>query len=285
MTRAADRVGLLWRAELAAEILGHADRLDVVQVIAEDWLDAPTRKVRALRTLAAQVPVTLHGVSMGLASAAPVAARRLDAMARLCEQVQPLSWSEHLAFVRGGGVELGHLAAPPRTDETIAGAARNVEAAARVVGTRPRLENVATLIAPPGSRMDELTWLRRALDATGADLLLDLHNLHANACNFGFDATAALLALPPDRIAEVHLAGGRWIGAAPPRLLDDHRHDVPDAVFALLERLAAHATRPLVVVLERDDDFPPFPALLAELARARDALARGRLRRTHEHRL
>jgi uncharacterized protein (UPF0276 family) len=48
---------------------------------------------------------------------------------------------------------------------------------------------------------------------------------------------------------------------------------------------AQHATRPLVVILERDGAFPPFATLLAQLDRARAALGRGRLRRTHEHRL
>jgi len=280
-----DRVGLLWRAELAAEIYAHLSCIDVLEVNAEDWLDAPARTVRALRTLGTQVPLTLHGVSMGLASVAPVAPRRLARMARLVDAVQPLAWSEHLAFVRGGGVEIGHLAAPPRTLETVEGCARNVAAATRVVGAAPMLENVATLILPPGSRLDEASWLRQVLAATGADLLLDLHNLHANAVNFGFDAHAALLSLPPGRIGEIHLAGGRQVGEASPRLLDDHLHAVPDAVFDLLECVAGHASRPLTVVLERDGAYPPFATLIAELERARQALARGRLRRDHEHRL
>ncbi len=271
-----DRVGLLWRRALAGEILTHAGELDLVEVIAEEWLGAPERGVRALSTLAAQLPVTLHGVSMGLASAAPVAEARLEAMARLCERVQPLAWSEHLAFVRGGGVELGHLAAPPRTAETVDGAARNVRRAAAVVGSWPRLENVATLIEPPASSLDEVAWLSLVIDATGAELLLDLHNLYANAASFGRDATQALEGLPLERVTQVHLAGGRWVGEGSPRLLDDHRHAVPDAVFALLETLASLAPRPLTVIIERDADLPPFAELLAEVRRAREALARGR---------
>jgi uncharacterized protein len=88
--------------------------------------------------------------------------------------------------------------------------------------------------------------------------------------NFGFDAHAALGRLPLARVAVVHLAGGRWIG----RLLDDHRHDVPDAVFALLSDLAAATPRPLTVIIERDGNFPPMNRLLAELDRARAARAR-----------
>src|SRR5262245_35782949 len=131
------RFGLGWRPELAAGILAHLDQLDVVEVIADDYFTAPRQKIQALRTLATQVPVMLHGVTLGLASAVPVDHRRLSKIARLIESIQPESWSEHLSFVRGGGIEIGHLAAPPRTPSTIAGAAANLAAAQAIVGTLP----------------------------------------------------------------------------------------------------------------------------------------------------
>ena len=274
----ADRVGLGWRPELAAGILAHVDRIDVVEVIAEDWLEAGRRDLRALRTLAAQLPVMLHGVSLGLASAAPVEPRRLEALARLVNAVEPEAWSEHLAFVRAGGREIGHLAAPPRASATLDGLAANVARARAIVGAAPALENVATLIDPPGSDRDEPAWLSDAIAVSGCALLLDLHNLHANALNFGFDAGAALARLPLARVGLVHLAGGAWI-AAPGggrRLLDDHKHAVPDPVFDLLTALAARAPGPLTVILERDGEYPTITRLLGELDRARLALARGR---------
>jgi len=274
VTDGRDRVGLAWRPELAAAILTHLDRVDVVEVIADDYADAGSRGLRPLRTLAAQVPVMLHGVGLGLASTIDVDTRRLEAIARVVDTVRPEAWSEHLAFVRAGGHEIGHLAAPPRTGATRDGTARNVERARRIVGAAPLLENVATLIDPPGSDVDEPSFIRDTVTAARTGLVLDLHNLHANAVNFGFDAADTLPRLPLDRVGAVHLAGGRWIG----RLLDDHRHDVPDAVFVLLEALAERAPRPLTVIIERDGNFPPFASLLAEVARAREAIARGRAR-------
>ena len=273
-----DRVGLGWRPELAVAIFTHLDRIDVVEVIADDYFDAGRGELRALRTLAAQVPVLLHGVSLGLASTCAVDGGRLDALARVVERVAPDAWSEHLAFVRAGGHEIGHLAAPPRTAATVEGAARNVARARRLVGAAPLLENVATLIDPPGSDRDEPRWIADVADAAGVDLLLDLHNLYANAVNFGFDAREALTRIPVERVSAVHLAGGRWIG----RLLDDHLHDVPAPVFSLLTELAALAPRPLTIIIERDGNFPPIAHLLAELDRARAALARGRARRGGE---
>ena len=198
-------------------------------------------------------------------------------MARVVEEVEPEFWSEHLAFVRGGGVEIGHLAAPPRTAATVEGTARNVARARAVVGTPPLLENVASLVDPLGDR-SEADWIADTAEAAGVDLLLDLHNLYANARNFGFDATAFLHRLPVARVRAVHLAGGRWITAAggAHRLLDDHLHDVPDAVYALLVELARRAPHPLTVILERDGEYPRMEVLLAQLDRARAALAEGR---------
>jgi uncharacterized protein len=275
-----DRVGLGWRRELAVGIFSHLDRIDVLEVIADDFFDAPQAERRALRALAAQTTVVLHGVSLGMASSIPVDAKLLEKTARLCGEVEPEYWSEHLAFVRAGGLEIGHLTAPPRTDATTEGAAANLERARAVVGSAPLVENIATLIDPPGSDYDEGDWINRIIESSPSDLLLDLHNLHANATNFGYDASEFLKRLPAGRVAAAHLAGGKWVEAlGERRLLDDHLHDVPEPVYKLLAELAALTPRPLTVILERDGAYPPMEILLRQLDRARQALAEGRSRR------
>lgn len=268
-----DRFGLGWRPELAAGILANLDRIDVVEVIADDCFDAPPALLAGLRALGRQRPILLHGVGLGAASTIPIEPARAEAIARAIDAVGPEAWSEHLAFVRAGDVEIGHLAAPPRTSATVDGAARNLATATRVTGAAPLVENVATLIDPPGSALDELDWLAAILQASPCDLLLDLHNLHANATNFGFDAADVIARLPPDRIRAIHLAGGSRFGG---RVLDDHTHAVPDPVFELLAAVGRRASRPLTVVLERDGDYPPIATLLEEMDRARAALAYGR---------
>jgi uncharacterized protein (UPF0276 family) len=274
-----DRVGLGWRPALAVGILAHLDRIDIVEVIADDLFDAPRRERRAIQTLARQTPVVLHGVSLGLASAVPVETRRLEKIARLCEEVQPEFWSEHLAMVRGGGIEIGHLTAPPRTLATIECACANLARARAVIGSAPIVENIATLIDPPGSDRDEITWISAIIEASKCSMLLDLHNLYANGLNFGYDPMEALAQLPMERIAAVHLAGGKWIGAGGGRrLLDDHLHDVPDPVYDLLVEVGSRATNPVTVILERDGHYPPIEMLLDQLDRARRALAAGRAR-------
>lgn len=268
-----DRFGIGWRAELAAGILSNLEHIDIVEVIADDYFDAPRKQMRALQTLSAQVPVSLHAVGLGMASTITVDRKRLDAMARLVDTVRPETWSEHLAFVRAGGIELGHLAAPPRNGNSVEGTLRNVDAAVRAIGSLPVMENVATMVDPPGCTMTEVDWLRRVVMESRCGLLLDLHNAHTNATNFGFDAMQFVRSLPLDQVRTIHLAGGKVVGR---RILDDHLHDVPDPVYALLREVARLNSQPLTVILERDGSYPAMADLLAQLDRARVAVADGR---------
>ena len=274
-----DRFGIGWRPDLAAGILAHLDRIDIVEIIADDYYNAAAPKLSALRSLALQVPLTLHGIGLGLASTVRCEPKRIEQMARLHERIHPESWSEHFAFVRGGGLEIGHLAAPPRNQSTVEATAENLSRAAETVGVKPMMENIATLIDPPGSDLNEAAWLSELLRTSGGKLLLDLHNVHANSINFGFDAVAFLDQLPLDQVGAIHLAGGKWIpaGDSGRRLLDDHLHDVPDPVYALLQHVAARTENPLNVILERDGNYPPMLDLLAQLDLAREAVRQGRL--------
>jgi hypothetical protein len=53
---ARDRFGIGWRPDLAAGILSNLDRIDILEVVADDYFDAPSTKRSALRMLAAQIP-------------------------------------------------------------------------------------------------------------------------------------------------------------------------------------------------------------------------------------
>jgi hypothetical protein len=271
-----DRVGIGWRPVLAAGIFANLDRIDIVEVIADDYLRASRRDLDALRTLRGQTALTLHSIGIGPASAAAAEQKRIDALARLAGSVEPESWSEHLAFVRGSGVEIGHLCMPPRNEATIEGAAQNLARLRRAVGSAPMVENIATLIDPPGSDQNEASWLGAVLEASACPLLLDLHNVVTNARNLGYDAMGFLDALPLGCVGQIHIAGGRTLDEPGEPILDTHQHDPPDLVYALLEEVARRASQPLTVVLERDGRYPPMEMLLGQLDRAREAMRAGR---------
>ena len=279
-----DLVGLGWRTELGPSILSSLDQIDVVEIIVDDYFNAPKSKLRALHTLSNQVPVIYHGVGLGLVTSIKLDQRRIERLARTIEYLSPEVWSEHLAFVRAGGTEIGHLAAPPCTVYTLDGALENLERVKKIVGSAPVLENIATLIDPPGSKMSEGHWTNEILTGSGCNLLLDLHNLYANAINFELDPFTYLQTFPLSRVKLVHLSGGKWIKEPPgyesrrncQRLLDDHVHDVPEAVYNLLRLLAQTVTQPLTVIIERDGQYPDFQSLLNQVNFAKMILREAR---------
>ena len=158
------------------------------------------------------------------------------------------------------------LAVPPRNDNTLNGLHENLQLARRITGALPAMENIATLLDPPGSTMPEAQWIA----ASGTDLLLDLHNVHTNSKNLGYDPYAFLASIPLERVSIIHIAGGRAMRGG--RILDDHLHETPDEVYRLLRWVAARAPRPLTVMLERDGNYPRMEELLKELDQARVAL-------------
>lgn len=263
-------LGIGWRRELSLFIERSAG-LDFVEVLAEH-LD-PARRLPSTfgRLREAGVRVVLHGVGLSLGGAERLVPERLDRLARLAEVLGAVCVSEHVSFVRAGGLDSGHLLPLPRTEAALEVLSENVRQAQAALPVPLALENVAGLFEWPEPEMDEATFVSRAVEETDALLLLDLANLHANARNHGWDAEAFLDALPLERLAYVHVAGGVEKGGL---FHDTHAHPVSGGSLALLERLQEKVS-PVGVMLERDDRFPSHAELKRELEAIRAVTVSG----------
>lgn len=251
-------VGFGWRPELAA-LAARRETLGFVEIVAESADHGLPRAIDALR--ARGVEVIPHGVSLAIGGAELPARANVDRLVHLQARLGSPLVSEHLCFVRGGGLESGHLLPVPRTREALEVVVENVRAVQAELPVPLALENIATFFEWPGAEMDEATFLGEVLDRTGALLLLDLANLHANARNLGWDPIAFLDRLPLERLAYVHMAGGEERNG---HYHDTHAHAVVPKVLDLLSELAARVPQPNVL-LERDDNFPAEAAIEAEL--------------------
>jgi uncharacterized protein (UPF0276 family) len=267
-------LGVGWRPELALAIDRRRD-LGFVEVLAEDCygqgpLPAPVEQLRRRG-----VPVVPHGVSLSLGGAEPPSPARLGALGRLAARLGAPLVSEHLVFVRAGGIESGHLLPLPWTEAALEVVVENVCRAKEALPVPLALENVASLIQWPDSEMDEATFLAEVLERADVLLLLDIENVYANSRNHGFDPLDYLTRLPLERLAYVHVAGGTEQGGL---YHDTHTVAVPPPVLNLLEELCARMDVP-GVMLERDDDFPPPEQFNAELDAIAAAVACGATRR------
>jgi uncharacterized protein (UPF0276 family) len=254
-------LGIGWRPEIAPFIDRRSD-LRFVELLAENEdLRRPNHAVERLRERGLQV--IPHGVSASFGSVdgyRPDSVRHLAGLAR--RYGSPLV-SEHVAFVRAGGREAGHLIPVERTRAQLDVLVENVNRAQELLPVPIALENIAALFDWPGAELEPAEFLLELLQRTGALLLLDIANLHANAINTGADPLAFLRAFPRDRVAYLHVGGGHLENGI---YHDSHLDPVDPAVFALIAKAAELGPLP-GLMLERDGDYPPELELQSELDR------------------
>jgi hypothetical protein len=271
-------LGIGWRPELALALDRRAD-LGWIELVAEEFdpsepLPLPIRQLRARG-----VRVVPHGLSLSLGGAEPIDRRRVDRLARLAEVTGAPLVSEHLAFVRAGGRETGHLLPLPRTRDALEVAVENIRFVQELLPVPLAIENIASLLDWPDNELEEADFLTEVLERTEALLLLDISNLYANCRNRQLDPAQQLDRLPLERLAYVHLGGGFERDGI---YHDTHAAPVPAGALELLEQLA-HRVDPPGVMLERDDLFPSTAELYAELDALTRAVARGRSTRECSH--
>ena len=259
-------VGIGWRPEISGYVAG-LPGLRFTEVVAESLPRRGPAPEALLALRERGVAVVPHGVKLSLGGSEPVVPERVTHLARCAELVGAPLVSEHIAFVRAGGREAGHLLPLPRTREAVSALAANVARTQAELPVPLALEPIAALFDWPGAELSETDFITELLDRTGALLLLDVANLYANARNRGADPTDTLGQLPLDRIAYVHVAGGAEHDGL---YHDTHTDPTPPPVLELLAELCARHTPP-AVMLERDGHYPAADVLTAELDAIADA--------------
>lgn len=258
-------VGVGWRHEISG-FVANLPTLSFCELIAEAIVpdDLPVAVTRLRERGVAVVP---HGVRLSLGGTDPLDAHRVTHLAACAAALDAPLVSEHVSFTRAGGRDAGHLLPLPRTREALDVLTANVRRMQAELDVPIALEPIAALFDWPDDEFSEPDFLTELLDRTGALLLLDVANVHANALNRGQHAADVLDRMPLDRVAYVHVAGGseRSDGF----YHDTHTDPVPAAVLDLVAGLVERTGTAPPIMLERDGRYPPAAELAAEL----DAIA------------
>jgi uncharacterized protein (UPF0276 family) len=257
-------VGIGWRPEIAGFVAG-LPGLRFAEVVAESVPAHDDLPPGLAELLDRGVTVIPHGVRLSLGGAEPVDPGRVEHFATVAARLGAPLVSEHIAFVRAGGVEAGHLLPLPRSREAVDAMVANVKRVQAALDVPIALEPIAAVFDWPDDELDEAAFLTEILDRTGALLLLDVANVYANARNRGTDPLDLLDKLPLDRVAYGHVAGGAERDGI---YHDTHTDAVPQPVLDLVTALCDRH-RPPALMLERDGAYPPATTLREEL----DAIA------------
>lgn len=257
--------GLGLRTAHYADFVAAPQRVDWLEVISDNHMVPGGKPMRILDELRERYPMAMHGVALSLGSVSGPDEGYVRQLRALADRIQPLWVSDHLCWTGVHGVQLHDLLPLPYTEEALSVVVRNVQRTQDVLGRRLVVENVSSYVAFAQSEMSEWEFVREVAQRADCLLLLDVNNVYVSSVNHGFDPVAYVDAMPAGRVQQMHLAGHTRNGDL---LIDTHDQPVPDPVWALYQH-ACQRFGEVATMIERDDDIPPLPELLAELDQAR----------------
>jgi uncharacterized protein (UPF0276 family) len=278
---AALRAGIGLRQPHYAELIEGTPPLGFVEVHSENFFADGGAALAVLQQARERYEVSLHGVGLGLGSAAGVDAWHLDRLARLVQRIEPVRVSDHACFARApqaaGGATLhaNDLLPLAFTPASLAILVANVTQVQERLKRQILVENLSAYLSFADDSVPEPDFFAALCERSGCGVLLDVNNIMVNALNEGVADPLAhckrcIDALPLGIVGEVHLAGYCETGEI---VIDDHGSRVRPAVWALYE----HALRrfgALPTLLEWDTDVPPLAVLIGEADQASALLRR-----------
>ena len=258
-------IGIGYREHFKSELFLNRETVDFLEIIGDRYLDSNQYLRGELELLAANFPLIPHFINLSIGSAEGIDTDYLSKLAKLVKQVNPPWWSEHLCFTKAGGIDIGHLSPLPYTKEAIDIVCRNIKQVQTYIDTPLILENITYMVSIPGGEMTEAQFIGEIAEKTDCGLLLDITNLYINSTNHNYDIKEFLSQLPLERVVQLHFVGGYSYDGI---LIDSHSESTPAEVWQLMKQVTS-STNVNGIVLERDENIPPFNELTRELQQAR----------------
>jgi uncharacterized protein (UPF0276 family) len=273
------RAGIGLKAAHYSEFLDAAGRGESpmwVEVHPQNYFCAGGPTLQWLSAVREAVPVSFHSVGLSLGSPQGPDQSELNAIAALADRFEPAMISDHLSWSTLSGDKMPDLLPIPMTAESLRHFGRSVEQVQERLRRPILIENPSRVLAFREDSYDECEFLIELARRSGCGLLVDVNNILVGATNLGFDPETYVDRIPSVLVGEIHVAG-HLVEVDPDdgalTAIDDHGSPVSEKCWQLLERLL-NRIGPRPVLLERDNDVPPFAALIAEAMRADCLLAK-----------
>ncbi len=235
---------------------------------------------RMLESLRQRHPLSLHSVSLSLASPQAIAPQRLQGLVDLARRLQPALISEHLAWSWWQNQHAPDLLPVHRTHALLDILLQQLDRVQTALGRPIALENPSHYV-PLCHEWDEVDFLNTLVRRSGCHLLVDVNNVAVSAHNLGTDPIHWLDRINADAVVETHLAGHHSDPALGDALwIDSHDAPVSHDTWRLYAHLL-HRIGPRPTLIERDDQLPPYAELKAELQWARALQADARTEVSH----
>ncbi len=223
------------------------------------------RPLRVLDQILDQYRVVQHGVSMYFGSAEPLNREHLRRLKTLVKRTKTPWLTDHLCWGSVDGRYSHDLLPMPYTFEAAKRTAQKIREVRDFVEVPIAVENVSSYAEYHVSEMTEWEFLNEVVEEADCGILLDVNNIYVSSQNHNFDPLDYLNSVPPERVAQIHIAGHSKFEKY---ILDTHDHPVLDPVWQLYAR-AIEIAGPTATLLEWDDRIPSFDEVHNEALKAK----------------
>ncbi|MCA9798805.1 MAG: DUF692 domain-containing protein [Cyanobacteria bacterium HKST-UBA06] len=259
-------IGLGLRRSLYTDTLQARQHIDWLEIVPENHMG---RGGKAYDMIAEArdhgFPIISHGVALSIGSTDALDEGYIRALQDLFKVAQPAWFSDHLTFSSYDNIHFQDLIPMPFTYEAIDHVVAKIQQLQARFDIPFLIENASYYCAFGQPELSEAQFITEVLERANCGLMLDINNVFVNATNHGYDPVAFLKQLPLDRVVQLHVAGHLERGNL---IIDTHGEAIRDEVYDLLATalpmMDVHG-----ILLERDQNFPPFDELLGELRQLR----------------
>jgi uncharacterized protein len=257
-------IGVGLRFPHLGHILRDKPEMGWFEVLTDNFFGPQGEALKQLEQVRGHYPIAMHSVGMSLGAVEPIDWDYVRAVDSLAGDFEPEWISEHLCWTTAHGVHFHDLLPLPYTEESVTHVAGRIRQVQDFMGRQLVIENVSSYISFKHSTLSEGEFVAAVATSADCRILLDINNIYTSQMNHGEAAQDYLKSIPPERVQEMHLAGGEERDGY---LLDSHSRPVPPAVWQLYEAALRHCGS-VPTLIEWDNDIPEFAVLQQQAALA-----------------
>ncbi|MGX9418551.1 MNIO family bufferin maturase [Vibrio sp. WJH972] len=249
-------------------IISQQPEIGFFEIHAENYLAAGGPNRHFLEKIRQDYPITVHGVGLSIGGENELNIHHLNQVVELVDRVEPIVFSEHLAWSSHDDIFYNDLLPLPYTEATLNRVCQHIDQVQDKLKRQILLENPATYLMFNQTCMSEIEFIQSIVKRTGCGLLLDINNVAVSCFNHQADARKYLEQFPVQHVEQIHLAGFALDNkSTPPLRIDSHDRPIDDEVWQLyLELLTRHGD--IATLIEWDGQLPEFDVFQEQVNQA-----------------
>jgi uncharacterized protein (UPF0276 family) len=280
-------VGITYSSAIEPVLEQHQELFDVVEFEPQTtWIETrdgsePYRISDSVLEHIAQLPgrKLVHSIGVPVGGTVRPAPDQLALLRRTIATLNPPWVSEHLSFNATDQFSTGFFLPPRQTSYGVETVKKSILDLKEGLPVPIAVETGVNYLR---QRLDEMTdgaFVAAVVESADCGILLDLHNVFANAVNGRQSVEDFLAQLPLERVWEIHLAGGFEMDGF---WLDAHSGAIPGPLLEIAKRVLPSLPNLKAIIFEMFPSFVPgfgFDAISAQIEKLHELWEfRGRAR-------